>query len=263
MSQFDNTRFAHCLHPVSDLRHRDDGSQYCASCEWLKEIGGNAWPKGAGVGLRQHLAMICGVDCHPGDAVCNNYCNQSPQKGPMASKPPLGPDAPPPVVDRPEPVRICPENNWREVWHANCPKWREGYPKISHTSAPMKRHQQSEVIEDGSRLGLFECVVCGVKVYAGVDQSQRVVVRELPTASRAEARSDVASADPSAEELHINERHRMLRELFDAVARAMQEAVEDAVHRGDVGYFIEKFEGDKINAVLDQIEALDASAETA
>lgn len=40
-----------------------------------------------------HLAMVCGVDCQPGDSVCNNYCNEAPQKGPMASKPPAGPDA--------------------------------------------------------------------------------------------------------------------------------------------------------------------------
>lgn len=38
-------------------------------------------------------SMICGVDCHPGDAVCNNYCNLAPQKGPMQDHPPAGPDA--------------------------------------------------------------------------------------------------------------------------------------------------------------------------
>lgn len=37
--------------------------------------------------------MVCGVDCHPGDSVCNNYCNEAPQKGPMAKEPPPGPDA--------------------------------------------------------------------------------------------------------------------------------------------------------------------------
>lgn len=37
--------------------------------------------------------LICGVDCHPGDANCNNYCNLAPQKGPMAAYPPKGPDA--------------------------------------------------------------------------------------------------------------------------------------------------------------------------
>lgn len=36
--------------------------------------------------------MVCGVDCHPGDSVCNNYCNMAPQKGPMAKEPPDGPD---------------------------------------------------------------------------------------------------------------------------------------------------------------------------
>lgn len=29
--------------------------------------------------------LVCGVDCHPGDANCNNYCNRAPQKGPMAA----------------------------------------------------------------------------------------------------------------------------------------------------------------------------------
>lgn len=28
-----------------------------------------------------------------GDKVCNNYCNQAPQKGPMVDVPPVGPDA--------------------------------------------------------------------------------------------------------------------------------------------------------------------------
>jgi hypothetical protein len=41
----------------------------------------------------KHLVMICGVDCHPGDANCNNYCNLAPQKGPMADAPMPGPDA--------------------------------------------------------------------------------------------------------------------------------------------------------------------------
>lgn len=41
-----------------------------------------------------HTVMVCGADCQPGDSVCNNYCNLAPQKGPMASKPPAGPDAP-------------------------------------------------------------------------------------------------------------------------------------------------------------------------
>ena len=41
----------------------------------------------------KQLVMICGVDCHPGDAICNNYCNMAPQKGPMADMPPRGPDA--------------------------------------------------------------------------------------------------------------------------------------------------------------------------
>ena len=32
---------------------------------------------------------VCGVDCHPGDALCNNYCNLAPQKGAMAPLPPM------------------------------------------------------------------------------------------------------------------------------------------------------------------------------
>lgn len=31
--------------------------------------------------------MVCGVDCRPGDANCNNYCNMAPQKGSMADMP--------------------------------------------------------------------------------------------------------------------------------------------------------------------------------
>lgn len=42
---------------------------------------------------RPHRVMVCGADCYPGDAICNNYCNMAPQKGPMASAPPPGPDA--------------------------------------------------------------------------------------------------------------------------------------------------------------------------
>ena len=40
-----------------------------------------------------HIVMVCGVDCHPSDAVCNNYCNLAPRLGPMAPRPPAGPDA--------------------------------------------------------------------------------------------------------------------------------------------------------------------------
>ena len=46
----------------------------------------HAWPA-----LRR--VLVCGVDCRPGDANCNNYCNRAPQKGPMAAYPPKGPDA--------------------------------------------------------------------------------------------------------------------------------------------------------------------------
>lgn len=31
---------------------------------------------------------ICGQNCRPGDALCNNYCNRAPDKGPMADMPP-------------------------------------------------------------------------------------------------------------------------------------------------------------------------------
>lgn len=30
--------------------------------------------------------MVCGVDCHPGDEHCNNYCNHDKSK-PMADRP--------------------------------------------------------------------------------------------------------------------------------------------------------------------------------
>lgn len=30
--------------------------------------------------------MICGIDCHPGDSNCNNYCNHDPSK-PMPNSP--------------------------------------------------------------------------------------------------------------------------------------------------------------------------------
>lgn len=46
----------------------------------------------------KRLVMICGVDCRPGDATCNNYCNLAPQKGPMQPYPPPGPDAEPSTV---------------------------------------------------------------------------------------------------------------------------------------------------------------------
>lgn len=42
----------------------------------------------------KHMRMLCGHDCHPGDAVCNNYCNLASQKGPMADHPAPGPDHP-------------------------------------------------------------------------------------------------------------------------------------------------------------------------
>lgn len=31
---------------------------------------------------------VCGQDCTPGSARCNNYCNQAPEKGVMAAAPP-------------------------------------------------------------------------------------------------------------------------------------------------------------------------------
>ena len=30
---------------------------------------------------------VCGRNCRPGDALCNNYCNKAPEKGPMADHP--------------------------------------------------------------------------------------------------------------------------------------------------------------------------------
>jgi len=42
----------------------------------------------------KRLVMICGVDCRPGDLICNNYCNLAPHKGPMQRYPPVGPDHP-------------------------------------------------------------------------------------------------------------------------------------------------------------------------
>ncbi len=47
---------------------------------------------------KRHVVMLCGVDCYPNDAVCNNYCNLAPEKGPMAARPPPGPDAPQPTA---------------------------------------------------------------------------------------------------------------------------------------------------------------------
>ena len=38
--------------------------------------------------------MVCGVDCHPGDENCNNYCNHDKNK-PMADSPA---DAPPEMM---------------------------------------------------------------------------------------------------------------------------------------------------------------------
>ena len=40
----------------------------------------------------KRVVAVCGVDCNPGDALCNNYCNMAPQKGPMAPHPPRHPD---------------------------------------------------------------------------------------------------------------------------------------------------------------------------
>lgn len=31
---------------------------------------------------------VCGQDCRPGSDRCNNYCNQAPDKGAMAQRPP-------------------------------------------------------------------------------------------------------------------------------------------------------------------------------
>jgi hypothetical protein len=64
----------------------------------IKGIKGEFYPCKSGIfdltyEAAPHLVMVCGVDCRAGDAVCNNYCNEAPQKGPMADRPPPGPDA--------------------------------------------------------------------------------------------------------------------------------------------------------------------------
>lgn len=35
----------------------------------------------------EKTVAVCGIDCHPGDDVCNNYCNMAPEKGPMQRMP--------------------------------------------------------------------------------------------------------------------------------------------------------------------------------
>lgn len=37
----------------------------------------------------RRVAAVCGIDCHPGDFLCNNFCNQAPEKGKMPDYPPL------------------------------------------------------------------------------------------------------------------------------------------------------------------------------
>ena len=65
----------------------------------------------------------------------------------------------------PDVPRVMPENNWREVWHDGCPK-----------RGPMKRLVEFR-IEDGSMLWLYECLGCGVRVYAGLDAKRTIVTR--------------------------------------------------------------------------------------
>lgn len=73
--------------------------------------------------------------------------------------------------------QIAPENFFSRVFHTNCPKWMDGYPKRNLTSGVMLRHLAHVTIEDGSHLRLWECLHCGVKCYAGLDASRRVTVR--------------------------------------------------------------------------------------
>jgi hypothetical protein len=82
---------------------------------------------------------------------------------------------------------LWPENFWREVWHRDCPK----SPCGIYVPVP----GESMTIEDGSKLRLWKCLACGVRVYAGLD-SRRFVVRrtaELPIPETPEIEAEVES----------------------------------------------------------------------
>ncbi len=76
-----------------------EGTMEAKPGDWIiKGVKGEFYPCKADIfaatyDLIPHTVMVCGVDCYPGDGVCNNYCNLAPQKGPMADAPPQGPDA--------------------------------------------------------------------------------------------------------------------------------------------------------------------------
>ena len=65
-----------------------------------------------------------------------------------------------------QPVRVRPENFWREVWHEDCPE-----------RGPMVRLAGRLTIDDGTVLREYECLGCGVRCYAGLDANRFVVTR--------------------------------------------------------------------------------------
>jgi hypothetical protein len=78
-----------------------------------------------------------------------------------------------------ETVRVLPEYNWRDVWHENCTAG-DGRPY------PMRHLRERLTIEDGSVLRLYQCTLCGVRVFAGLD-AQRIVTHRPYTAPSAPA----------------------------------------------------------------------------
>lgn len=80
--------------------------------------------------------------------------------------------------EKPRLPRISPENNWREVWHTDCPKWGAGaYPQRDPTSAIMQRVAGTLTIEDGSELRRYRCLSCNVECFAGLDAKRLVTAR--------------------------------------------------------------------------------------
>lgn len=93
-------RKAICMAGAPNITIRtSEGDMRAEHGDWIiKGINGEFYPCKPSIFAAthepsEHLVMVCGVDCHPGDTVCNNYCNKAPQKGPMAAAPPPGPDA--------------------------------------------------------------------------------------------------------------------------------------------------------------------------
>jgi len=62
--------------------------------------------------------------------------------------------------------KINPENFWREVWHdAPC-------------RGPMKRLNEYVFLpEEGYSIRAWECMACGLKMYAGLDKDCRIITR--------------------------------------------------------------------------------------